>query len=130
MTQSTYWMTVSVIVAGLGLQLPTSPPALSETAMPTVGDECGVLPRAKFSIDGRKATKQQLRAAERDVVAFMAASDFYQTCVLRYSKQYEANLSNDDKQRLLALVEESQKAKETVGNDYNAAVDDFSKSHK
>lgn len=131
MTQSATWIALPAIIIGLGVQLYASPVLSATTAAtPAVSDECGALPRGKFVLDGRKATKKQLRSVERDVVAFMAASDFYQNCVLRYSKQYEANLSDDDKQRLLALVEESQKEKEAVGNGYNAAVDAFKATHK
>ncbi len=72
-------------------------------------------PTPPRSIDGTSATQAEMAVAHDEVVAFMRASDVYQTCVLSHAR-------TSDDPRARAIIAANQDLKERVGAAFNSAV--------
>lgn len=67
------------------------------------------------SIDGRTASLSDINAARARVLAFISASDQYQTCLLK-----NGDVASDS--RIRSAINANQQLKEQVGAQFNAAV--------
>jgi hypothetical protein len=106
---------------------------LSAPAM--AADRCSA-PLAPVVPDGKTATVAQLSQAAKEVVAFIKASDDYQSCLLAdIAAQDKA--AKDDKKTLDPAVRKAledkgdanQKDKERVGGEYNRAAAAYKVAH-
>lgn len=86
---------------------------------------CGSAPHGEQVPDGKTATKKQMDEANLQVVAFLAASDMYQDCLARTALAKKDKLKPADKQKILNMIDASQREKEEVGAAYNVSVDAF-----
>jgi hypothetical protein len=107
--------------------------ALAGSAM---AESACVRPPAPQPLDGATATPEQLQAAKRDAVAFIAASDVFQTCVLgELQAQRDAAKANRTKiapaavSQANAEISENQADKERVGKAFNAAAKAYKAAH-
>jgi hypothetical protein len=104
---------------------------------PALADTCDE-PIAPASINGATATKEQMSQMRDDVVNFIKASDDYQSCLysdLRAQK-LAAEKSKDKKplpqsveDGVTAKVNDSQREKEKIGGEFNAAVQAYKAAH-
>jgi hypothetical protein len=100
-------------------------------------DKCSA-PIAPVVPNGRTATVSDLVQANKDVVAFIKASDDYQSCLLA-DLQSQIDAAKDDKDKkgldpaikkaIEAKGDANQKLKETVGKAYNAAAAAYKQAH-
>jgi hypothetical protein len=107
--------------------------ALAGSAM---ADSTCVRPPAPAPLDGATATPEQLQAAKSDAVAFIAASDAFQTCVLgALQAQRDAAKASRTKIAPTAVtdanaeINENQADKERVGKAFNAAAKAYKAAH-
>ena len=93
-------------------------------------------PSPPVSVDGSKATLDELKAAKTAVTTFMTASDAYQGCVLDdlAAQKAAATAAKTKLDPAVAKaaeqkVNDNQADKERVGSDFNAAVKAFRTAH-
>jgi hypothetical protein len=93
-------------------------------------------PKAPAPVDGRTATGDQLMASKDAVLAFMDASDTYQTCVLGElnNARAAAALNKTEVPATVAdeaegLVSANQGEKEKVGAAFNDSVRTYNAAH-
>ncbi len=86
--------------------------------------------------NGRTASAADIIAANKEVVAFMKASDDYQACLKSYIDQQEAAAKAEKKtfdpkirNAIMAKGDANQKEKEKVGLAYNTAAADYKRAH-
>ena len=100
-------------------------------------DKC-TAPIAPVVPNGRTASVSDLVQANKDVVAFIKASDDYQSCLLAdLQSQIDAAKDNKDKKGLDPAIKKAieakgdanQKLKENVGKAYNAAAAAYKQAH-
>lgn len=110
--------------------------AAALAAGPALAEGACVRPTAPTVVDGATATMEQLTASKNEVVAFMGASDAYQTCVYDdLAKQRAAAKENKTKldpqvaKTAQAEVEANQADKEKAGADFNAAAKAYKAAH-
>lgn len=99
-------------------------------------DRCSA-PIAPVVPDGKTATVTQLVQANKDVVAFIKASDEYQNCLLAdlqaqvdQAKSDKKDLNPAIKKAIEAKGDANQKEKERVGKAYNTAATAYKAAHK
>lgn len=116
----------AILIAGATLAL--AGPAMAEGAC--------ARPTAPVVVDGATATFEQLVASKNAVIAFMGASDTFQSCVLAdLASQRDAAKKNRTKldpaiaTALQAQVDENQADKERAGAAYNAAAKAYKAAH-
>ena len=87
-------------------------------------------------MDGAAATLEQIKAAQGQAAAFIAASDTYQTCVLdaavaekAAAKAAKARVDPAIAKVATAKVKENQDDKVAVGAAYNAAARAYKEAH-
>jgi len=101
-------------------------------------DKCSA-PIAPVVPNGRTASVSDLVQANKDVVAFIKASDDYQSCLLA-DLQSQIDAAKDDKDNkkgldpaikkaIEAKGDANQKLKESVGKAYNAAAAAYKQAH-
>jgi len=117
---------VAILMAGATLAL--AGPALAEGAC--------VRPTAPAAVDGATVTLEQLQAAKNAVIAFMAASDTFQVCVLddlaakrAAAKESKTKVDPAVAKALQTQVDENQADKESAGAAYNAAAKAYKAAH-
>ena len=98
-------------------------------------DKCAA-PVAPVVPNGKTAATAQLVQAQKDVVAFIKASDDYQVCILAAitaaeNEAKDAKKAPDPAMRkaLEAKGDANQKLKETVGKAYNTAAAAYKAAH-
>ena len=100
-------------------------------------DKCSA-PVAPVVPNGKTATVSDLVQANKDVVAFIKASDDYQSCLLAdLQSQIDAAKDNKDKKGLDPAIKKAieakgdanQKLKEVVGKAYNVAAAAYKQAH-
>ena len=96
--------------------------------------KCGLVPIGAVVIDGAIATKDEMQEANHQVKIFMEASDLFQDCVLRVAESFKDKVTHQlapkDQAAVVAIVDQSQREKESLGNAYNEAVDAFKAADK
>lgn len=98
-------------------------------------DKCSA-PIAPVVPNGRTAAVSDLVQANKDVVAFIKASDDYQSCLLA-DLQSQIDAAKDNKKELDPAIKKAieakgdanQKLKETVGKAYNTAAAAYKQAH-
>ncbi|HMI97171.1 MAG TPA: hypothetical protein VK479_11710 [Micropepsaceae bacterium] len=98
-------------------------------------DRCSA-PIAPVVPNGRTASVSDLVQANKDVVAFIKASDDYQSCLLA-DLQAQTDQAKDEKKALDPAIKKAieakgdanQKLKETVGKQYNTAAAAYKTAH-
>ena len=98
-------------------------------------DKCSA-PIAPVVPNGRTASVSDLVQANKDVVAFIKASDDYQSCLLA-DLQSQIDAAKDNKKELDPAIKKAieakgdanQKLKETVGKAYNTAAAAYKQAH-
>lgn len=90
---------------------------------------CGAAPHGEQVLDGKTATKAEMDAANTQIIGFLAASDFYQDCLARTALAKKEKLTPAEKQKILNMIDSSQREKEEIGAAYNASVDAFNAAH-
>ena len=117
----------SILALGAVLGLAAPGLALAECQRPTA-------PSAK--IDGAKATVDEIQALRKDVMAFMTASDEYQTCLIDEvkAKREAATAAKAKLDPAIAKaadnnIKANQADKERVGADFNAASKAYKAAH-
>jgi hypothetical protein len=101
-------------------------------------DKCSA-PIAPVVPNGKTATVSDLVQANKDVVAFIKASDDYQSCLLA-DLQSQIDAAKDDKDNkkgldpaikkaIEAKGDANQKLKESVGKAYNTAAAAYKQAH-
>ena len=98
-------------------------------------DRCSA-PIAPVVPDGKTATVAQLSQAAKDVVAFIKASDDYQTCILadiaaqdKAAKDNKKTLDPAIRKALEDKGDANQKEKERVGKAYNTSAAAYKAAH-
>ena len=95
-------------------------------------------PLPPAAVDGGTATEKQMKSALTDVKDFIKASDDYQNCMNSefIAMQKKAKESKDKTPldpsiapSVQAKIDQNQKLKEKIGNEYNAAVRDYQAKH-
>jgi hypothetical protein len=95
-------------------------------------------PYPPAAIDGKTATESQMKHGMSDVSDFIKASDDYQNCMNSefIAMQKKAKESKDKTpldpsigQHVQAKIDENQKLKEKVGNEFNVAVGAYKAAH-
>jgi hypothetical protein len=110
--------------------------AFAMLAAPAFAQDRCSSPLAPVVPDGKTATVAQLSQAAKEVVAFIKASDEYQTCLLAAIAEQD-KLSKDPKnppdpaikKALEAKGDANQKEKERVGGDYNRSAAAYKAAH-
>jgi hypothetical protein len=105
-------------------------------AAPALAQDKCAAPVAPVVPNGRTAATAELVQAQKDVVAFIRASDDYQVCILAAITTAE-NEAKDAKKApdpairkaLEAKGDANQKLKETVGKAYNTAAAAYKAAH-
>jgi hypothetical protein len=105
-------------------------------AAPALAQDKCAAPVAPVVPNGRTAATAELVQAQKDVVAFIKASDDYQVCILAAITAAE-NEAKDAKKApdpairkaLEAKGDANQKLKETVGKAYNTAAAAYKAAH-
>ena len=117
-----------------GILLSTA--ALMMLAAPAFAQDRCSAPVGPVVPDGKTATVAQLVQANKDVVAFIKASDEYQSCLLAdlSAQQTEAKNNKKDfdpaiKAAIEAKGDANQKQKELVGKEYNTAAAAYKAAH-
>ncbi len=120
-------MKLTMIVAMAGALLIANP-AMAQTTC--------TAPTEPMALDGKTATTEQIMAAKTSVVAFMSASDDYQTCVLDDLKAKEAaakasktHLDPAVNKAAQTSIDQNQAAKERVGKWFNSAIKAYKTAH-
>ena len=121
-------MTRGILLTAAGFVM-LAAPALAQ-------DKCAG-PVAPVVPNGRTAATAELVQAQKDVVAFIKASDEYQVCILAAITAAE-NEAKDAKKApdpairkaLEAKGDANQKLKETVGKAYNTAAAAYKAAHR
>jgi len=105
-------------------------------AGPALAEDACARPTAPASVDGATASMDQIQAAKRDVMAFITASDAYQTCVLddlaarkKAAKAAKTKFDPAAEKAANGLVTANQADKERVGVDFNKAAKAFKAAH-
>ena len=93
-------------------------------------DSCGSIPYGVVDLDGKNASKDEMEEGKFQVTSFITQVDVYQDCLLRLQKTLGDRLTPKDIEVIEAAILQSQQEKEAVGKAYNAAVDEFNKTHK
>lgn len=111
-------------ILALGAALGLAAPGLASA-------EC-TPPSAPASVDGAKATLDQMKTAQREVSGYITASDDYQTCLIEEvkAKKAEAEAAKTKLDPTLVKtaddrIKENQAEKERVGKAFNAAAKAF-----
>jgi len=98
-------------------------------------DRCSA-PIAPVVPDGKVATVAELVQANKDVVAFIKASDEFQNCLVTDLQTQQAEARNNKKPfdkaiqtAIEAKGDSNQKEKERVGNAYNASAAAYKAAH-
>jgi hypothetical protein len=95
-------------------------------------------PLPPAAVDGSAATERQMKSALTDVKDFIKASDDYQNCMNSefIAMQKKAKESKDKTPldpsiapSVQAKIDQNQKLKEKIGNEYNAAVVAYKAKH-
>lgn len=117
----------SILAFGAALGLAAPGVALADCQRPAA-------PATK--IDGAKATMEEIQAAKTGVIAFMTASDDYQTCLIEEvkAKRAEASAAKTKLDPAVAKaaddsIKANQADKERVGADFNAAAKAYKAAH-
>ena len=96
--------------------------------------KCGLVPLGAVVLDGKIATKDEMQEGKNQVTIFMEATDMFQDCVLRVAESFKDKVTHKltpkDEAVIVAIVNSSQKEKESLGKTYNEAVDAFNAAHK
>lgn len=100
---------------------------LASFSSPALAELRCVEPYAPIVGDGATATKDEIQALKLDVIAFIAASDLYQDCLLRSLKDPELKADKREKlaQEVTQKINSNQTEKERVGADYNKAAEAY-----
>jgi hypothetical protein len=109
---------------------------LAVLASPAFAQDRCMSPVAPVVPNGKTATVADLVQANKDVVAFIKASDEYQNCLLA-DLQAQTDQAKNDKKTLDPAVKKAieakgdanQKLKETVGKEYNTAAAAYKAAH-
>ena len=110
--------------------------ALVMLAAPAFAQDKCMAPIAPVVPNGRTAAVSDLVQANKDVVAFIKASDDYQSCLLAdlqaqidAAKDNKKDLDPSIKKAIEAKGDANQKLKETVGKAYNTAAAAYKQAH-
>ena len=112
--------------------------ALVMLAAPAFAQDKCMAPVAPVVPNGKTASVSDLVQANKDVVAFIKASDDYQSCLLAdLQSQIDQAKDNKDKKGLDPAIKKAieakgdanQKLKESVGKAYNAAAAAYKQAH-
>ena len=105
-------------------------------AAPALAQDKCAAPVAPVVPNGRTAATAELVQAQKDVVAFIKASDDYQVCILAaitaaQNEAKDAKKAPDPaiRKALEAKGDANQKLKETVGKAYNTAAAAYKAAH-
>jgi len=111
--------------------------ALAFLAPPAFAQDMCMSPPAPVVPDGKTAEASALIQAQKDVVAFIKASDEYQNCLLaqisaleKTAKDAKMPVDAAAKKALETKGDANQKDKERVGKAYNAAAVAYKAAHK
>ncbi len=94
-----------------------------------VSSRCGYTPIGSVIIAGATATKEEMELGKVQVQRFMKDIDLFQNCVIAVAVALKDKLTEANKVALQKIVEESQKEKESMGVEYNQAVDAYNTAH-
>jgi hypothetical protein len=110
--------------------------ALALFAAPAYAQDSCAAPTAPKVPDGKTAAAADIIAANKEVVAFMKASDDYQTCLVTYINEQDAAAKKERKTfdpkmktAIQAKGDANQKEKERVGMAYNTAAQAYRAAH-
>jgi hypothetical protein len=121
-------MTWKILGLAAALMIGSAVPALAESVCQE--------PIAPAAVDGNTATAVDLKAAVKDVKAFIKQSDDYQDCLWKELADANDKAKKDKKDPdpqldadVRAKVLSNQKLKERVGAEYNAAAQAYNAKH-
>lgn len=94
-----------------------------------LSSRCSSQPSGTLTIDGNKATEDQMRAVREEVQTFVNVAQDYISCVSLYAEASKKTLTPADKQKLVNIIAQVADEKEEVGCNFQKQLDLYNKKH-
>lgn len=117
------------LIAALALNSAATADPIPLNIAKEVSSRCGYSPIGSVIIAGATATKEEMERGKVQVQRFMKDTDLFQNCVIAVAVALKDKLTEADKVAVQKIIDDSQKEKESIGAEYNQAVDAYNTAH-